>query len=382
MSLERLFKTHDRTKVRSRTFGRTLEYATGSGLFSADRIDDGTKLLLEHLPTRLPARVLDVGCGYGALGLPIAALHGGAQVEMVDRDLVAIAYAERNARENGLENARAYASLGYRDVSRGLFDWILCNVPARIGFNGVDYLLREGASRLTPDGSLRVVVIRALKEQVRASIERSELNATLVAEGSNHVVYEVQPRATAALVDHLAVYDRDTVTVEGVTVARPHDISEDPEHAELALPLLTSVLPKRLDGLRCLLVRGGYGALLRTLTLRGADVTSADYDLMNLAFGAKNCTGQEHVSFLASAWPWPESAHPREFDLVVAEMWERSSDLALSFELQDARAAAKAGGEIYWLGPTARMQNVFESVKDPPRRLASRGRYSVFRDAR
>lgn len=382
MSLERLFKTTDRTRLKSDALGHSLKLATGNGLFSADRIDDGTRLLLEHLPESAPARVLDVGCGYGALGLPIAARYPNASVELVDRDLVAVAYAARNARDNGLSNVVARSSLGYRDVDDTRFDWILCNVPARIGSRGVEYLMTEGARRLTERGSMCVVVIHALEGQVEEAAQRSQLAVTLVAKGKNHMVYEATHHASSAVADHVAVYERDSVRVGNVETLRPHDISEDPEHAASGLPLLSDVLPRNLAGKRCLLVRGGYGALLRVLQERGARVACMDYDLMNLAFTVLNCRSDAKVETTAAAWPWPADAARGAFDVVVAEVWTRANDLTLSYEVQDARSACTDGGEIYWLGPSARCESVFSAVKSPPRRLGSRGRYSVFRDAR
>src|SRR4051812_6838423 len=61
--------------VAAELLGRRFRFQTAPGLFSTDRIDDGTRLLLAHLPETAPATVLDVGCGYGALGLPVAARH-------------------------------------------------------------------------------------------------------------------------------------------------------------------------------------------------------------------------------------------------------------------------------------------------------------------
>src|SRR5690554_5532873 len=66
-------------------------------VFSTQRIDEGTLLLLENLAAGSPNRILDVGCGYGALGLPIAARWPQADVELIDRDLVAVHWSAENA---------------------------------------------------------------------------------------------------------------------------------------------------------------------------------------------------------------------------------------------------------------------------------------------
>ncbi|HMC34905.1 MAG TPA: methyltransferase, partial [Myxococcales bacterium] len=120
--------------------GRLLEKARGFpalsldvpwDVFSSQAIDEGTLLLLQNLPAGEPRSVLDLGCGYGALGLPIAARWPSARCVLIDRDLLAVAAAAHNARALGLRNAEARPGLGYREVAGERFDWVVCNVPAR-----------------------------------------------------------------------------------------------------------------------------------------------------------------------------------------------------------------------------------------------------------
>src|SRR5438552_4053498 len=99
--------------VPAELLGRTFRFTTAPGLFSADRVDDGTRLLLDHLPTGVPSSVLDLGCGYGALGLPVAAKFDGARVVLVDRDTLAVEFSRRNAEAHRLSNVVTLPSLGY-----------------------------------------------------------------------------------------------------------------------------------------------------------------------------------------------------------------------------------------------------------------------------
>src|SRR5262249_42603871 len=85
--------------------GRLMEKAPGFptlaldvpwDVFSSQRIDEGTLLLLRHLPEGQPSSFLDLGCGYGALGLPVAARWPAARALLIDRDLLAVAGSAHN----------------------------------------------------------------------------------------------------------------------------------------------------------------------------------------------------------------------------------------------------------------------------------------------
>jgi len=80
-----------------------LDLQVPHDVFSTMRIDEGTLLLLNNLPATEPTTVLDMGCGYGALGLPIAAHYPHAHVEMVDRDLLAVEWSQINAQAHKLK---------------------------------------------------------------------------------------------------------------------------------------------------------------------------------------------------------------------------------------------------------------------------------------
>src|SRR5688500_8058065 len=147
-----LFDAFDRSTLRVVWRGIDATLSTAHGSCSADRLDHVTRLLLDHLPTRIDGAVLDLGCGYGALGVPIARAYPGARELMVDRDVVAVRYAQRNAGDS----AEARPSLGCDAIGGRGFTLALCNVPARIGRAGLAHLIDGAASRLASDGTLLV----------------------------------------------------------------------------------------------------------------------------------------------------------------------------------------------------------------------------------
>ncbi len=149
---------------------RSRQFALAStwGLFSPKAIDEGTQLLIEHLEINPTDDCLDLGCGYGPLGLVMASLAPEGITHMVDKDFVAINYANKNAQANGLPNATAYLSNGLSDVAEEqMFDVIASNVPAKIGGELLEIFLADAQAHLRPGGRLYVVTISGLKDYMK-----------------------------------------------------------------------------------------------------------------------------------------------------------------------------------------------------------------------
>lgn len=148
--------------------GHVLKFRSTWGLFSPRAVDEGTHLLAKHLEIPARASVLDLGCGYGPLGLLAAKLAPGGTVQMIDKDFVAVDYANLNAQLNGLTNAEAYLSNGFSHVPAGVtFDAIISNVPAKIGNELMQILLQDAYDRLNLGGQLYIVVISGLKDYMK-----------------------------------------------------------------------------------------------------------------------------------------------------------------------------------------------------------------------
>ncbi len=364
-------------RVDDTLLGQAWRFEAAPGLFSPDRVDDGTRLLLDHLPASPPSHVLDMGCGYGALGLPVARAFPNARCTLVDRDLLAVECARHNANAAGLSNVHAMGSLGYRDITQGPFDWVLCNVPARIGRQGVGYLMAEGASRLTPQGVLMVVVIRDLAPVVVSLKDTlSWIGLSHVASGARHDVFSL-PSMNAPGHEHENLYVLDTVAYamdgQNRSLVRPHDINEDPGHLKAGMPLLLECLP-RAPG-RCLVVRGGYGAAAVLLALRGGQVTAVDRDLMGTTYTRRNAAFcQVEVRTQDTVWP-ARALEGERFDLVTGELHSQEDPSLWLENLTATLELLAPGGQALWL--------VREKQKKllPPTAvtLAQRGDYAVVR---
>lgn len=171
--------------------GSTLRFAVSQSLFSSHQLDTGTRHLLKTLEDIEPQgirKVLDLGCGYGALGLAMARLAPAAQVQLVDRDALAIAFADHNAASNDLPNARAFGSLGYDDVADQDFDLIVSNIPGKAGETVIRSLLLDARQHLVPGGTVAIVVVNPLDEMVLETLDQPEIEILLHRPLSAHTV--------------------------------------------------------------------------------------------------------------------------------------------------------------------------------------------------
>ena len=152
--------------------GMPLTFSATWGLFSPKAIDAGTQLLIEHLDIQENDTCLDLGCGYGAIGITLAKCVQTATVYMVDKDFVAVDYARKNVQQNLLQNCHVLLSNGFSHLPDIQFDLIASNLPANVGKELLQIFLTDAKQHLKPDGRLYVVTISGL----RAFIKRNFLS--------------------------------------------------------------------------------------------------------------------------------------------------------------------------------------------------------------
>jgi 16S rRNA (guanine1207-N2)-methyltransferase len=172
---------------------QSLVFRTSQELFSSHDIDLGTQFLLRSIVEAgypAPQSLLDLGCGYGPLGLTLKKIYPGCRVHMVDRDALAVEYAAQNAGVNGLEGVEVYGSLGYDDIKETGFDMIVSNIPGKAGEKVIARLLQEAGGHLRPGGVMAVVVVAALDEMVSSVLENTPgIEVVLKRSRSGHSVY-------------------------------------------------------------------------------------------------------------------------------------------------------------------------------------------------
>ncbi len=154
--------------------GQELSFDLSHALFSSFDIDQGSRLLLKAVAQRVDpegvASILDIGSGVGVLGVACARAYPGASLAMRDRDALACAFSERNARRNRVSPAAVDRALFLEGLEDRRFDLVLCNVPAKAGPPVLDRFMRDLPLVVSERGWGAVVVVDTIAEAARASL--------------------------------------------------------------------------------------------------------------------------------------------------------------------------------------------------------------------
>ena len=149
---------HDQRTIKDNLRGREFVFLSDAGVFSKGGIDFGSRLLIETMEIAEKERILDVGCGYGPIGLSAAVLAPHGTVTMVDINERAVELAKDNAKRNGIGNTEIVQSDLFAAVNGREFDVILTNPPIRAGKDTVHRIFEEAYQHLASGGSLWVVI--------------------------------------------------------------------------------------------------------------------------------------------------------------------------------------------------------------------------------
>lgn len=168
--------------------GQPLVFHTTWGLFSPKDVDEGTQLLLKYIDVRTDDDCLDLGCGYGPIGITLAKLAPAGQTLMVDKDFMAVEYANGNAQRNGAANAEALLSNAFQHIGERRFDLIASNVPAKVGKELLAIMLNDARAQLRPGGRLYVVTITGLRRLFERSFKEIFGNYKKLKQGKHYTV--------------------------------------------------------------------------------------------------------------------------------------------------------------------------------------------------
>ena len=135
-----------------------LYFVSDHGVFSKERVDYGSRVLLDAMDIKENQKtLLDVGCGYGTLGISLKKEYPWLSVEMVDVNERALKLANKSILKNGVDHIKAYESYIYENVKNS-FDVIVTNPPIRAGKKVVFEILEKAYDHLNDQGEIFVVI--------------------------------------------------------------------------------------------------------------------------------------------------------------------------------------------------------------------------------
>ena len=194
--------------------GKKLLFKVSQSLFSSNDIDLGTRHLLQSLSSEVfdsCNKVLDLGCGYGPIGISLKSVYEPGVVHMVDRDVLALDFSKQNVDLNGLRGIKVYGSLGYDDVLETNFDLIVSNIPAKVGEPVLSYILEDAKYYLKPRGRVAIVIINEIGDYVTKVLESNKnINVTFRRRWPGYTVfhYEFSSKALKESKPKLGAFER------------------------------------------------------------------------------------------------------------------------------------------------------------------------------
>ncbi len=168
--------------------GVSVEFMVAEGLFSYRRVDPGTKLLIESAVVREGDVVLDLGCGYGAIGITIAKAVRGVKVYMVDINKLAVELAKENVKRNGVaDRVKVFHGDLYEPIKGLVFNVILTNPPIAAGLGIIERIVTEAPKHLVSGGSLQMV-LRKGENVIKDLMTKHFKNVKVLARKSGYTV--------------------------------------------------------------------------------------------------------------------------------------------------------------------------------------------------
>ncbi|HEY90672.1 MAG TPA: methyltransferase [Dehalococcoidia bacterium] len=366
-----------------RIAGHNLNFRVSQDLFSSHQVDSGTRFLLKTIiandygPLR---KVLDLGCGYGPIGLSLNKAYADSSVHMVDRDALAVEYTRRNTELNGLCNTSTYGSLDYDNVSTTDFDLIACNIPGKAGESVISHLLMGAADYLVPDGMVAIVVVSALETMVEKLLATTPgINIIFRGNHSGHAVYHYRftkkktaGSITAASALESGVYDRTraTFSFRGLEYAMRTawglpDFDSRSYRTGLLLEGIQESRNKDIN--RALVFNPGQGHAPVVLAglLKPDHITLVDRDLLSLRYSETNLTlnnypaGQVTTSHQAGIMLEGDE----QADIIIGTLREDEGTRALTLTVGQATEQLSPGGLLLLSGGSTAVTRLTDVIQ-------------------
>ncbi|MDX9898184.1 MAG: methyltransferase [Spirochaetia bacterium] len=357
--------------------GVDLSFDLSHALFSSFDIDAGSRLLLKAIAQNVEqasvGSIVDIGSGVGVLGIACAKAYPDSSLLMRDRDALASAFSERNARRNRIASVSIDTRLFLEGIEAERYDLVLCNVPAKAGPPVLDRFLKDIPGILTERGTGAIVVVETIAEAALASLRASGAEIYRTERGPGHSAFLFR-RGSAAAVEPGAfwgVMERSEQRLRAGKILyrlKGYWGLQEFDTPSFSSELSMNMAENAMAGLhtrRVALINPGVGRVAcyigarargATIDLCGRDSLSLAVSARNLALNAKADTpAGESYSFASKL---PDSA----YDLLV----ETVDPIPRVDTLDDSWASAlrilKRGGSYIATMPSAVMDR-FEKRK-------------------
>ena len=351
-----------------------LELLVAHDLFSSQVVDAGSRLLLRSLMTESPpARILDLGCGYGPLGLGLKAKFPNARLDMIDRDALAVQFASLNAAANNMSDVLVYRSLGYDEIEPDrTFDLVVSNIPGKAGPGVTRELLTGAAQFLTPDGKCAIVVVASLAEQVENTLDQAGADVLHRHGNKSHVIFHYAIDSPAERAPSTSfergVYDRTQVllsragvTWEATTTWGLPEFDSLGFQTELVIDVLVNA---QLKGPRTLVINPGQGHVPAAIAVQCSPsfMSVAGRDLLALKTSAANLGRNGFPGNNLDLHHSPDFDNvDGRFDLVVAALPGKLPPAVTLETVRDCADRTVEGGTLILGGRSTTITRALES---------------------
>lgn len=193
--------------------GEKMNFLLSLGLFSSHDIDSGSKLLLKTVAQQIDLEntesILDMGCGVGVIGISLKKSLPDARIILRDRDALAVAFSQENARKNKVSGLTFENALSLENLEVGSFDLLISNLPAKAGETVLKDFFKRSVKFITEKGVVAVVIVSPLAEFAENQIRHYGHELLHKEETYHYTVFHFKGKDDTVNSDDLAIYIRN-----------------------------------------------------------------------------------------------------------------------------------------------------------------------------
>jgi len=377
---------------------KELQFKVAQDLFSSYQIDLGTQFLLRTIAldgTFHPGKVLDLGCGYGPIGIALKSLVATSTVHMVDKDALAVAYSRKNIELNRLTGIDVTGSLDYDSVTDGDYDLIASNIPAKAGEPVIAHLLEDAFYHLSPQGTAAVVVV-SLIEPVTAEILGKNPNIEIIQHKGRpgHAVFQYQFRQhhsqtirTVPDTNNKDVYFKELTKLSFGN--RQYNVETAwglPTFNESGLPvelLIDGLENSGVQGIKNIMLLNsgnGYLPIIAAALFNPQRIILSDRDLLSLRYSKKNliANGIPEANLAVAHRVGPDNDEPTKIDLAVCPLKEDEGPGAAALLINRLGDLMSPGGIVLLSGSSTAITRLTGTVPENHFRVLKREKKKGF----